>query len=60
MKKLELQILEDYINHINGKLIEGCGVIEDEFVIQLDDGSIVTFWSAEDLNMTVDFPPEMH
>jgi len=52
--------LEKYINHMTGKVIEECHMVEDEFIIYLDDGSVITFWSDDEMQMTVDLPPEMH
>jgi hypothetical protein len=36
-----------------GKTIMGVGVYDDEFVISLDDGSIVTLFSDNDLSMNI-------
>jgi hypothetical protein len=45
---------------MTGKVIEECHMVEDEFIIYLDDGSVITFWSDDEMQMTVDLPPEMH
>jgi hypothetical protein len=49
----EFQLLQDYFNHMIGKAIIGVGVINDELVIKLDDGSQVTLFSDDDLSMNV-------
>jgi len=49
----EFQLLEDYFNHMVGKKIIGVGVIDDELVFKLDDGSKVTLFSDNDLSMNI-------
>jgi hypothetical protein len=49
----EFELLEDYFNHMVGKTIIGVGVIDDEMVLTLSDGSKVTFFSDSDLSMNV-------
>jgi hypothetical protein len=49
----DFQLLEDYFNHMLGKTIVGVGVIEDELVLSLNDGSKVTLFSDNDLSMNV-------
>jgi hypothetical protein len=49
----EFKLLEDYFNHMVGKTIVGVGVIEDELVLSLDDGSKVTIFSDDDISMNI-------
>jgi hypothetical protein len=49
----DFEVLEDYINHMLQKTIVGAGVINDEYVITLNDGSVITFFSDGDLSMNV-------
>jgi len=49
----EFKLLEDYFNHMVGKKILGVGVIDDELVFKLDDGSKVTLFSDNDLSMNI-------
>jgi hypothetical protein len=49
----EFKLLEDYFNHMIGKTIIGVGVIDDELVFKLNDGSKVTLFSDNDLSMNV-------
>ena len=53
--------LQDYLDHMTGKKIVGCGVEDEEFVIVLDDGSEVFLFSSEDLAIAIEFPEqELH
>ena len=49
----DFEILENYFNHMIGKTILGVGVIDDELVFTLNDGSIVTLFSDNDLSMNI-------
>lgn len=49
----EFQLLEDYFNHMVGKKIIGVGVIDDELVFKLDDGSQVTIFSDLDNDLSM-------
>jgi hypothetical protein len=49
----EFEQLEDFFNHMLNKKIVGVGVIDDELVITLDDKSIVTFFSDDDISMNI-------
>ena len=49
----EFEMLEDFFNHMLNKKIVGVGVIDDELVLTLDDRSIVTFFSDEDISMNI-------
>jgi hypothetical protein len=49
----EFEQLEDFFNHMLGKTIIGVGVLDDELVITLNDKSIVTFFSDEDISMNI-------
>lgn len=49
----EFETLEQFFNHMLNKTIVGVGVIDDEMVINLNDGSIVTFFSDEDISMNI-------
>jgi len=49
----EFKLLEDYFNHMVGKTIDGVGVIEDELVLSLNDGSKVTIFSDDDISMNI-------
>lgn len=54
LKKMdEFQLLEDYFNHMVGKKIIGVGVIDDELVFKLDDGSQVTIFSDLDNDLSM-------
>lgn len=44
--------LEDVCNAILNKEIISCGVEDDDFFIEFNDGSCLFFWSDEDLNMS--------
>jgi hypothetical protein len=49
----DFEILENYFNHMLGKTIIGVAVIDDELVFTLNDGSIVTLFSDNDLSMNI-------
>jgi len=49
----EFELLENYFNHMVNKTIIGVGVIDDELVLTLNDGSVVTFFSDNDLSMNI-------
>jgi hypothetical protein len=49
----EFEQLEDFFNHMLNKTIIGVGVIDDELVITLNDKSIVTFFSDDDISMNI-------
>jgi hypothetical protein len=51
----DFQQLEDYFHHLVGKKIIGVGVINDEFTFKLDDGSVVTLFSENDLSMNITY-----
>lgn len=51
----EFELLEDYFNHMIDKTIVGVGVANDELYIKLNDGSVVTFFSDDDLSMNVSY-----
>lgn len=55
MTKTDEDILLNYVNHMVGKHIIGCGTNEnDEFEIALNDGSVVIFFSEYDLGMVIE------
>jgi hypothetical protein len=49
----EFEQLEDFFNHMLKKTIVGVGVLDDELVITLNDGSVVTFFSDDDISMNI-------
>ena len=49
----EFELLENYFNHMVNKTIVGVGVIDDELVLTLNDGSVVTLFSDNDLSMNI-------
>lgn len=49
----DFEQLEDFFNHMLGKTIIGVGVLDDELVITLNDKSVVTFFSDEDISMNI-------
>jgi CobQ-like glutamine amidotransferase family enzyme len=49
----DFQLLEDYFNHMVGKKIIGVGVIDEELVFKLDDGSQVTIFSDLDNDLSM-------
>lgn len=49
----EFELLEDFFNHMLNKKIIGVGVIDDELVLTLEDKSIVTFFSDDDISMNI-------
>ena len=49
----EFELLEDFFNHMLNKTIVGVGVIDDELVITLNDKSIVTLFSDDDISMNI-------
>lgn len=49
----EFEQLEDFFNHMLGKTIIGVGVLDDELVLTLNDKSIVTFFSDDDISMNI-------
>jgi hypothetical protein len=51
----DFELLEDYFNHMVDKKIIGVGVLNDELYLKLEDGSIVTFFSDDDLSMNVTY-----
>ena len=51
----EFELLEYYFNHMIDKNIVGVGVANDELYIKLNDGSVVTFFSDNDLSMNVTY-----
>ena len=56
MTKTDEDILHNYVTHMVGKHIIGCGTNDnDEFEIALNDGSVVVFFSDNDLNMVIEF-----
>ncbi len=52
--------LQDWLDHIVGKKIIGCGVEEEEFVIVLEDHTNVVLFSEEDLSLYIELPKEIH
>jgi hypothetical protein len=51
----EFSLLEDYFHHMVGKTIIGVGIINDEFTFKLNDGSVVTLFSENDLSLNVTY-----
>ena len=49
----EFELLEDFFNHMLGKTIIGVGVLDDELVITLNDKSVVTLFSDDDISMNI-------
>lgn len=49
----EFEQLEEFFNHMLNKTIVGVGVIDEELVITLNDKSVVTFFSDEDISMNI-------
>ncbi len=49
----DFELLEDFFNHMLGKTIIGVGVFDEELVITLDDKSIVTLFSDDDISMNI-------
>ncbi|CAB4121879.1 hypothetical protein UFOVP17_21 [uncultured Caudovirales phage] len=60
-KKSDIDLLTEYVNHMIGKTIIGCGTNEDaEFEIDLNDGTVVVFYSNEDLSMVIDYSQQLN
>ena len=60
-KKTDKQLLTEYVNHMVDKKIIGCGTNEDgEFEIDLSDGTVVVFYSSEDLSMFIDYSQQLN
>ena len=60
-KKSDVDLLTKYVNHMIGKSIIGCGTNEDgEFEIDLNDGTVVVFYSNEDLSMFIDYSQQLN
>lgn len=49
----DFDLLENYFNHLLNKTILGVGVIDDELVFTLSDGSVLTLFSDNDLSMNI-------
>jgi hypothetical protein len=49
----EFELLEYYFNHMVGKTIVGVGVIDDELVFTLNDGSILTIFNDADSDLSM-------
>ena len=49
----EFETLEQFFNHMLGKTIVGVGVIDDELVLTLNDKSVVTLFSEDDISMNI-------
>ena len=49
----EFEQLEDYFNHLLNKTIVGVAVIDDELVLTLNDASILTLFSDNDISMNI-------
>ena len=49
----EFETLEQFFNHMLNKTIVGVGVIDDELVITLNDKSVITLFSDDDISMNI-------
>lgn len=49
----DFDLLESYFNHMIGKTTVGVGVIDDELVFTLNDMSVVTLFSDNDLSLNI-------
>ena len=57
----EQQSVEDLFTHMLGKEIDAVGVNEDDEVeITLADGSLIVFYSSEDLSIYYEIAPKGH
>lgn len=52
--------VESLINRIVGQNIVGAGIDNDEFTLYIEDGTMIVFFSEEDLSLYYELPEKPH